>query len=56
MYFYTFIAAKARVMSKQLLTVNVTVWMRTQRGGIITWTWQVSRTTLPDLKVIFISN
>lgn len=27
------------------------MWMRIQRGGIITWTWLASRTTPPDLKV-----
>lgn len=29
----------------------ITAWMRTQRGGITTWTWPASRTTPPDSKV-----
>lgn len=42
-------SAKGRAMRCRPARVSITVWMRTRREGIITWTWLVSRTTPPDL-------
>lgn len=44
------LAAEGRAMRRPSPRGITTVWMRTQRGGTITWTWLVSRTTPPDLK------
>ncbi|XP_047218140.1 protein naked cuticle homolog 2-like isoform X2 [Girardinichthys multiradiatus] len=43
-------SARGRAMSLRPPRVSITAWMRTQRGGITTWTWLALRTTRPDLK------
>uniref|UniRef100_G3P126 Protein naked cuticle homolog n=1 Tax=Gasterosteus aculeatus aculeatus TaxID=481459 RepID=G3P126_GASAC len=43
--------SKGQAMRRRPRRVSITVWTRTQRGGITTWTWLVLRTTPPDLRV-----
>lgn len=45
--------AEGTVMKFQLQRVGITAWMRTQSGGITTWTSPVLKTTPPDLKARF---